>query len=129
MENNDTAIASQSIPLAQNIVSDMFLKMTRDVEYTPLPNGWFYVCFSLLNRFNDAIGIYVKIEDGKVLFSDDGEATDIFILNGKGLHDVEVYARTHGVNLVGHELQLEAPMELASEAMANFLSCVVALEC
>ena len=127
MENNDTALAAQSVPVAQNIVGDMFAKMTKDVEYTPLPNGWIYACFSFLDRFNDAIGIYMKIEGDKVLFSDDGEAVDTFLLGGKDLHDVEVYAKTHGVKLVGEELQLETTRALASASMADFLACVVSL--
>ena len=109
------------------IINNMFTKLSNDTTCETVSDGWIEISFPFLNRINDGICIYAKIDGDKILFSDDGEAIDLFLLGGKSIDDAEIYARTHGVKIVGNELRLEAKMDDAVDAMAQFLACVISI--
>ena len=115
------------------LVKKMYCRLFQRTSVSAADGGWVRVSLPFLNRINDCIEMYFRVDDGYVDFSDGGDAVDLFLLGGHSLDDARKIASMYGfdicggVNDISPELFHRAPVDSFSDTMMDFIDAVMSL--
>ena len=94
-------------------------------------SGWFVISTPFIGLFNDTIEIYAKLDDGKILLSDDGLTLKNLELVGVSINRspkrkewLEMILLNYGLTLVDDELQVSGNKNDFPQKKHNLISAI-----
>lgn len=114
-------------------IDEYFEWMKKNISVKKLQNGWTEIGTPFMDRHNDGLTVYARLNNENIILSDDGYIINDLLADGVSLKGkkrksiLETFLRSYGVELIDNEIVLQTTKREYPIAMHMFIQAMLSI--